>query len=340
MQGTSMASPHVAGVVALMLQAQPNLDHDAVVTILQETARGDDFTGSLPNYAFGYGKVDALAALQALVPGKPTTLLAEGFETDFPPTNWRHFKNAENTWFKGYFKNEQYCFSCVDPGSQYSAMCEPDSLEIQNESLASPPYSFEAERKYMLDFYTLYHPSFQDSASILLWVSTDDFESYDLMWNSANEADDGSGWAWRKTTIDLSRYRGYANVHLVWQYYGRNGGVVALDGISLIQSSTDVELKIDKIPERYILEQNYPNPFNGHTMIQYEIGRAEEVQLKIYNITGQQIRVLVDEKQQPGSHTVLWDGCDANGQAVASGLYLYRLQTKKHQSTKRMILLK
>ena len=330
---------HVTGVVALMLQAQPNLDYDDALAILQETARGDDFTGALPNYSFGYGKVDALAALQVLAPGEPTTLFAEGFEAGFPPKNWRHFENGENTWYRGYFRNDEYCFSHIDPSSQYSAMCDADSLEIQNESLASPPYNFEANRNYLLDFYTLYHPFFQDSASINLWVSTDGFESYDLMWNSANESDDGAGWAWRKTTIDLSRYQGFANVHLVWQYYGRNGGFVALDGISL-KLSTDIELKADTLPERYVLQQNYPNPFNMHTTIQYEIGGTENVQLKIYNITGQQIRVLVDEKQQPGSHVVLWDGCDAKGHAMASGLYLYRLQTENFQSIKRMILLK
>lgn len=64
LQGTSMATPHVTGVVALMLQANPNLTHELVLQILQETARRDNFTGSAPNNQFGAGKIDALAAVQ------------------------------------------------------------------------------------------------------------------------------------------------------------------------------------------------------------------------------------------------------------------------------------
>ena len=64
MQGTSMASPHVAGVVALMLQANPRLDPRQVRDLLRQSSRTDAATGSTPNYAWGYGKLDALSAVQ------------------------------------------------------------------------------------------------------------------------------------------------------------------------------------------------------------------------------------------------------------------------------------
>ena len=63
MQGTSMAAPHVAGVVALMLEANPRLTPDQARELLQETARGDPFTGDTPNTAWGFGKIDAHAAV-------------------------------------------------------------------------------------------------------------------------------------------------------------------------------------------------------------------------------------------------------------------------------------
>ena len=72
MPGTSMSSPHVAGIVALLLQAYPSLSYDQVMTYLQSTARSDSFVGSAPNSNWGYGKVDALAAINAVV-------------TDYPP---------------------------------------------------------------------------------------------------------------------------------------------------------------------------------------------------------------------------------------------------------------
>jgi subtilisin family serine protease len=67
-QGTSMAAPHIAGVVALMLQANPLLTPAQALQALQQTARHDSFTGSVPNMTWGGGKVDALAAVKAVAP--------------------------------------------------------------------------------------------------------------------------------------------------------------------------------------------------------------------------------------------------------------------------------
>jgi len=75
MEGTSMSAPHVTGIVALMLEVNPNLDYDQVVNILQSTARSDGFTGTgLADNMFGAGKVDALAAVQATDAAKATPI--------------------------------------------------------------------------------------------------------------------------------------------------------------------------------------------------------------------------------------------------------------------------
>ncbi len=63
-EGTSMAAPHIAGIVALMLQVYPDMSYDEVVAILSATARKDEFTGSTENYKYGYGKIDAHAAVK------------------------------------------------------------------------------------------------------------------------------------------------------------------------------------------------------------------------------------------------------------------------------------
>jgi len=71
MQGTSMASPHVAGIVALMMQAYPSLTYDQIMNYLQSTARADAYVGSVPNANWGYGKVDAYAAVSAVLADYP-----------------------------------------------------------------------------------------------------------------------------------------------------------------------------------------------------------------------------------------------------------------------------
>ncbi len=101
------------------------------------------------------------------------------------------------------------------------------------------------------------------------------------------------------------------------------------------------------LPETFKLEQNYPNPFNPSTTIAYSIGqdadggKTQDVQLDVFNILGQRVKTLVNGAKAPGEYTVQWDGRDANGNEVATGIYLYRLQVgATKRDTKKMILLK
>jgi hypothetical protein len=94
------------------------------------------------------------------------------------------------------------------------------------------------------------------------------------------------------------------------------------------------------IPERFALFQNYPDPFNAGTEILYALPSPCEVTLEIYNILGQRVAVLVDGPQPSGYHTVRWDGHDAFGQQVATGVYLYRLRAENFHSTRKMVLLR
>jgi ligand-binding sensor domain-containing protein len=88
-------------------------------------------------------------------------------------------------------------------------------------------------------------------------------------------------------------------------------------------------------PIDFKLNQNYPNPFNPVTMINYQLPLTNVVDLSIYNILGQKVATLVNEKQKPGHHHVEWD---ASG--FASGVYYYRIQAGKFVDVKKMILLR
>ena len=94
------------------------------------------------------------------------------------------------------------------------------------------------------------------------------------------------------------------------------------------------------VPLSYSLEQNYPNPFNPETKIQYTIPYASNVKVAIYNLLGQKVVDLVDKYQEAGRYQVAWDGRDATGKKMASGVYICRLEAGDFVSSKKMILLK
>jgi hypothetical protein len=94
------------------------------------------------------------------------------------------------------------------------------------------------------------------------------------------------------------------------------------------------------VPNRYVLYQNYPNPFNPETAIRYSMAREGVARLAIYNVLGQRVTVLVDGHQAAGDHEVLWNGCDATGSPVSSGLYFYRLEAGDFEQTRKMVLLR
>jgi len=94
------------------------------------------------------------------------------------------------------------------------------------------------------------------------------------------------------------------------------------------------------VPTEYALERNFPNPFNPETTLKYAIPNAGDVTLIVYNVLGQEIVRLVDAKQTPGFYAVRWNGQDALGRSVASGVYLYRIQAGEFNQTHKMMLLK
>ena len=91
----------------------------------------------------------------------------------------------------------------------------------------------------------------------------------------------------------------------------------------------------------YELLQNYPNPFNPETKISYQLSKNSNVQLKVYNLLGQEVITLVNKQQNAGNHSVTWNGINETGQQVASGVYYYKLVTdNEFVQTKKLLLLR
>ncbi len=93
-------------------------------------------------------------------------------------------------------------------------------------------------------------------------------------------------------------------------------------------------------PVNFALDQNYPNPFNPTTQIAFSIPSAMHVSVTIFNILGQRIATLVDANLSAGSHVIMWNARNNNGEMMPSGVYFYRLSTPKFTAVKKMLLLK
>lgn len=96
----------------------------------------------------------------------------------------------------------------------------------------------------------------------------------------------------------------------------------------------------DLPPTRSALSAAYPNPFNPATRIAFRVGSAGPVRVAVHDASGRLVRVLVAETLAAGEYVVAWRGDDDAGRRVSSGVYFYRLETKDHRATRKMVMLK
>ena len=95
------------------------------------------------------------------------------------------------------------------------------------------------------------------------------------------------------------------------------------------------------MPRQFALYANFPNPFNPSTSLEYALPEPTEVELAIYDVLGQKVQTLVAQQlQSAGYYRLTWDGSDAKGHTVSSGIYFYRLTTQNFTQTRKMLLLK
>lgn len=117
--------------------------------------------------------------------------------------------------------------------------------------------------------------------------------------------------------------------------------IITDKGIAIISGSVPADnIGFDSMSKEIKLE-NYPNPFNPTTMITFFTTEdTANAELVIYNLKGQKVKLLVDEKLQAGCHQVVWDGKDENSKPVSSGIYFYKIKCGDYTSVRKMILMK
>jgi hypothetical protein len=118
----------------------------------------------------------------------------------------------------------------------------------------------------------------------------------------------------------------------------------AVDLRNLDNKKTDVVVadKYEKpfVPKATALMQNFPNPFNPTTVLTYDMASAGQVTIQVFNVSGRLVRTLLEARKDIGRHSVAWDGKDANGSSVPSGIYFCRMKTSNFDATRKMILVR
>ena len=126
--------------------------------------------------------------------------------------------------------------------------------------------------------------------------------------------------------------------------YDNNGNLAPISNAASAEAGINISTDIDDndltLPTEFTLNQNYPNPFNPSTTISFSLPENAYVNLSIYNMNGRKVTDLVSRQLSAGNHQVEWNGNDNNGTLVASGMYIYRIQTESFNTSKKMVLMK
>ncbi|HSR17693.1 MAG TPA: T9SS type A sorting domain-containing protein [Ignavibacteriaceae bacterium] len=122
-----------------------------------------------------------------------------------------------------------------------------------------------------------------------------------------------------------------------YMYTVQRGGINLLDTfvVGYFAGLTDIDENQLGIPAEFKLSQNYPNPFNPSTKIRYEIPTESKVLIKIYDILGREVAMLINDFQKAGRYQVEW-----NAGNLASGVYFYSIKAGDFHSVKKLMLLK
>lgn len=153
----------------------------------------------------------------------------------------------------------------------------------------------------------------------------------DNSWSEPVNISNTPDWSWfPQITADED------SVYIVWTENSLTNSEIYFT--SLYAPSTGIN---ENIADLHTGLNNYPNPFNNSTTIEYTVAKSCNVQIKVYNLLGQEIRSLVNENQQTDKYSVVWDGINAAGEPVSSGIYFCQLNIDNKQiSIKKLILLK
>ncbi|HPG41939.1 MAG TPA: choice-of-anchor D domain-containing protein [bacterium] len=186
---------------------------------------------------------------------------------------------------------------------------------------------------------------FFDNGSTLVCAGAVIWPDYGLnAWGDDSQTNDKDGFIAGEYLVfkiwDASASTEYTNINALYLYGDGTWGNGVFAQVNLHNVPVAINTTNDTRPIQFDLLQNYPNPFNPQTTIEYSLPETADVQVEVFNITGQKICTLVNEKLQPGYYRVVWDGTNDRSETVSAGIYYLILKAGNYTQTKKMAFIK
>lgn len=345
-QGTSMASPHVAGAAAVLLGAFPTLTAAQVKSLFTSTATADAMTGSVPNFTWGYGKMNILNAMVKAINASAsvvrTTLLYDrqtGNNQNFTLNSSNkfavRFSPATTGRLTGVFVQLR-TYSQLPVSGTGPLVCEvfTDASGFPGAKLGSTvTYPFSLLSPGILNYIDML------PAGVNVTAGTD----YHIVLSVSGPSDalviagdDGLGSTGRSSVFNGSAWLKFDDPNSSFTGFAATANLRVRSVVTSVPPLVSVQEKTN-IPAVFELSQNFPNPFNPTTAIRFtlpEVVTRHAVSLRVYNALGQEVALLVHEELKPGSYTVRWDASH-----LPTGVYYYRLTAGSFTETKKALLL-
>ncbi len=287
---------------------------------------------------------DSLNNLVNLPLGAPNCKFKLHIATDFITLD---FENGLSLWKMGGINNH-WCLTSADSHQGRFSLTDSPQGDYQNNtnSWAEVKNSFDLTHAESpeLAFWHRFQLGTGDSGFVE--VSVDKGKSWERLPPSFVGIQD----EWTQVNLPLDSYIGCANLKFRFRLScneaeAKDGWFI--DDVQINFKPTLVQEEPVSIPIGFSLGQNFPNPFNSSTLIPFTVNGSRfgvrspiHTTIKVYNIKGQLVKTLLNEKKHLGKYTVIWDGRNERGREVSSGIYFYQLATEDNKITRKMILLR
>jgi len=214
----------------------------------------------------------------------------------------------------------------------------------------TPTGFYENDSEYILEWKGEFNLTQRESAYVTFWqiciLGDNDTALVELTtdgqnWTRGKYFVGTTGYEWKPIAVSLGDYMGRDSVRFRFRLISDDTPTAAdgwyIDDISVLADTIilAVDTPVRGLPLHYALKQNYPNPFNPTTIIEYQLPRADDVRITLYNLLGQRVRELVRGPQPAGVHAI-----QLNGHNLASGVYFYRMEATGFSQTRKLLILK